>query len=325
MAIYDPDTLRECDVAVLDENGALLNRDAAMGELVNTAGGGLFHGYYKDRDSTAQWLRHGMYWSGDLAYRDADGWIYFAGRTADWMRVDGENMTAAPIERILLRLPVINRVAVYPVPDERVGDQVMAAIVVQDGDLTPEQFEEFLAAQRDLSPKAWPRYVWLADDLPTTATNKILKRELMARGVDPVGRVLWKRDGTSFRAVWRASAGDVAVTNTRRGAWANGGGPWCRSTRYGCGIGGIGGIGGMGGIGGGCGTPGTSGTGGTGGGAGIVVTGCCGVGVGWAPATPGLRPMRRGPRRRPVRSWRLAASVSSRVSPFSYPSRLVFG
>ncbi len=44
-----------------------------------------------------------MYWSGDLAYRDADGWIYLAGRTADWMRVDGENMAAAPIERILLR------------------------------------------------------------------------------------------------------------------------------------------------------------------------------------------------------------------------------
>ena len=75
----------------------------------------------------------------------------------------------------------------------------MAAIVLQDGgDLTTEGFEEFLAAQCDLSPKAWPRYVWLADDLPTTATNKILKRELMARGVDPDGRVLWKRDGTSF-------------------------------------------------------------------------------------------------------------------------------
>ena len=199
VAIYDPDTLRECDVAVLDGNGALLNRDAAVGELVNTAGGGLFHGYYKDRDSTDQRLRHGMYWSGDLAYRDADGWIYFAGRTADWMRVDGENLTTAPIERILQRLPAINRVAVYPVPDEAVGDQVMAAIVLQnDAELTPDAFEEFLSAQRDLSPKAWPRYVWLADDLPTTATNKILKRELMARGVDPDGRVLWKRDGTSF-------------------------------------------------------------------------------------------------------------------------------
>jgi fatty-acyl-CoA synthase len=74
-----------------------------------------------------------MYWSGDLAYRDAEGWIYLAGRTADWLRVDGENPAAAPIERLLLRHIAINRVAVYAVPDERVGDQVMAAIVLNEG------------------------------------------------------------------------------------------------------------------------------------------------------------------------------------------------
>jgi fatty-acyl-CoA synthase len=153
-----------------------------------------------------------MYWSGDLAYRDAEGWVYLAGRTADWMRVDGENLTTAPIERILLRLAVINRVAVYPVPDEYVGDQVMAAFVLQDGaTLTPAQLEQFLHAQRDLSPKAWPRYVWIADDLPSTATNKILKRELVGRGIDPAGRLLWKRDNVGFRlhAEPVASSNDV--------------------------------------------------------------------------------------------------------------------
>src|ERR1700682_4816622 len=200
VAIYDADSLRECDVAVFDENGALLNREAAVCALVKCSGGGLFRGYYNDQGATDQRIRHGMYWSGDLAYRDADGWIYFAGRTGDWMRVDGENLTTAPIERILQRLPAVNRVAVYPVPDDYVGDQVMAAFVLEeDGELTPDAFEEFLRDQRDLSPKAWPRYVWLAADLPTTATNKILKRELIARGVTPRGGVLWKRDGTSFR------------------------------------------------------------------------------------------------------------------------------
>jgi fatty-acyl-CoA synthase len=207
--IYDPDTVRECDVAEFDSNGALLNADAAIGELVNTGGGGLFRGYYKDPGATDQRMRHGMYWSGDLAYRDANGWIYLAGRTADWMRVDGENLTTAPIERILLRLPVINRVAVYPVPDEYVGDQVMAALVLQDGaTLTPAQFEEFLNAQLDLSPKAWPRYVWIAEDLPSTATNKILKRELVARGIEPTGRLLWKRDNAGFHPL-----GEPAVSS----------------------------------------------------------------------------------------------------------------
>lgn len=201
VAIYNPDTLQECEVARFDENGDLLNREAAVGELVNTTGGGLFRGYYKDTGATDHRLRHGMYWSGDLAYRDADGWIYFAGRTADWMRVDGENLAAAPIERVLIRLPGASRVAVYPVPDEAVGDQVMAALVLREGtSLTPEAFAEFLAGQADLSPKAWPRHVWITDDLPSTATNKILKRELVAYGTNPPGGLLWRRDGHRYEA-----------------------------------------------------------------------------------------------------------------------------
>ena len=215
VAIYDPETVVECEVARFDQTGALSNADTATGELVNTSGSGMFRGYYNDPGATDQRLRHGMYWSGDLAYRDAEGWIYLAGRTADWMRVDGENLTAAPIERILLRLNVISRVAVYPVPDEFVGDQVMAALVLRDdAELTRAEFEEFLRGQRDLSPKAWPRYVWLAKDLPSTATNKILKRELVGRGVDPTGRVLWKRIGTEFVDAAKPSGGDRVPLTT---------------------------------------------------------------------------------------------------------------
>jgi fatty-acyl-CoA synthase len=154
-------------------------------------------------------MRHGMYWSGDLAYRDADGWIYLAGRTADWMRVDGENLAAGPIERILQRLPEVNHVAVYAVPDERVGDQVMAAVVLNDGAaLSPGQFEEFLAAQPDLSPKAWPRYVRINDTLPQTATNKILKRALISEGVAAGDGELWGREprGRTY-SLLRANSG----------------------------------------------------------------------------------------------------------------------
>ena len=153
VGIHHPDTGVECAVAVFDDTGALSNPDEAIGELVNTTGAGLFAGYYNDQAATDARLRDGMFWSGDLAYRDADGWIYFAGRSAVWLRVDGENMTTAPIERILQRLPGLAQVAVYAVPDERVGDQVMAAIVMSDGAVvTPGQFGDFLAAQPDLSP-----------------------------------------------------------------------------------------------------------------------------------------------------------------------------
>jgi fatty-acyl-CoA synthase len=204
VAVYDSETVTECAPAVFDDNGALANFDEAVGELVNTEGGGAFSGYYNDQTATNERMRHGMYWSGDLAYRDADGWIYLAGRTADWLRVDGENLAAAPIERILQRLAPINQVAVYGVPDEQVGDQVMAAIVLDDGQsLTPAEFEKFLAAQPDLSAKAWPRFVRINDELPKTATNKILKRELIQAGVTAAGGVLWQRAGrgTTYVAV----------------------------------------------------------------------------------------------------------------------------
>jgi acyl-CoA synthetase (AMP-forming)/AMP-acid ligase II len=201
VSIYHPTTLKECAIARFDEHGALTNFHDAVGELVNTQGAGPFTGYYNDPSATAERMRHGMYWSGDLAYRDADGWIYLAGRTADWMRVDGENLAAAPIERILERLPQVSQVAVYAVPDQRVGDQVMAALVLRSGiRLEPADFEEFLAAQPDLSPKAWPRFVRINDDLPVTATNKILKRALIASGISAQGGELWTREarGTTY-------------------------------------------------------------------------------------------------------------------------------
>ena len=214
VSIYNPDTLTECPVARFDDDGALVNADEAIGEIVNTSGAGLFAGYYNDQEATDARLRHGMFWSGDLAYRDADGWIYFAGRSGDWLRVDGENMTTAPIERILQRLPAVSQVAVYAVPDGKVGDQVMAAVVlVDDAELTPGEFGEFLAGQSDLSPKAWPRHVWITDSLPSTATNKILKRVLSAGGATPDGGLLWTRIGRddAYVVVDRPASGDGNV------------------------------------------------------------------------------------------------------------------
>lgn len=195
VAVYNPATGTECPPAQFDANGAIANGDDAIGEIVNTSGPGMFTGYYNDPGTTSERLRDGMYWSGDLAYKDADGWIYLAGRTGDWMRVDGENMTAGPIERILQRIPEISQVAVYPVPDEHVGDAVMAALVLNDDTkLTPGGFADALRAQPDLSPKAWPTFVRISRALPTTATNKIIKRQLRNDGISTApGDQLWVR------------------------------------------------------------------------------------------------------------------------------------
>ena len=84
--------------AEFDAAGRLLNAADCVGEIVNTAGAGPFEGYYNNDEANAKALRNGWYWSGDLGYIDDDGFLYFAGRTADWIRVDGENFPAGPIQ-----------------------------------------------------------------------------------------------------------------------------------------------------------------------------------------------------------------------------------
>jgi fatty-acyl-CoA synthase len=170
--IIDVDTGQQCPVGV-------------VGELVNVAGAGRFEGYYNDPESNAQRMAGGMYHSGDLAYRDEAGYAYFAGRLGDWLRVDGENLGTAPIERVLGRHPDVTEVAVYAVPDPAVGDQVMAAVVLASGaELDPDAFRAFLAEQPDLGPKQWPSYIRVSSNLPRTATFKVLKRQLSAEGLD---------------------------------------------------------------------------------------------------------------------------------------------
>ncbi|GLW97822.1 AMP-binding protein [Microtetraspora sp. NBRC 16547] len=196
--VVDPETLKECPRAEFDESGALLNAEQAIGEIVNTVGAAAFEGYYKNPEATAARIRGGWVWSGDLAYRDAEGFWYFAGRNSDWLRVDGENFATAPVERLLARFEAFADVAVYAVPDPAVGDQVMAAVVLADGHaFDAERFADFLGRQPDLGTKWVPRYVRIMADLPRTATSKVVKRPLRDEAwhtADPV----FVRHGTAL-------------------------------------------------------------------------------------------------------------------------------
>ncbi len=198
--VWNRETRTECPAAVFDATGRITNLDEAVGELVNPEGGGIFQGYYNDEAATRERLDGGVYWSGDLAYRDAEANIFLAGRTDDWLRVDGENLATAPVERLMMRHDAISQAAVYSVPDAVVGDQLMVALVLRDhATLTPREFEEFLDDQADLSPKARPSLVRLTAQMPTTATNKVLKRELRAVGQETDDEV-WVREarGTAY-------------------------------------------------------------------------------------------------------------------------------
>ena len=213
IAILDP-AGRACPPGVFDEAGRLVNGDEAVGELVNTGDLGLFDGYYKE--DAPDRLRDGMFWSGDLAYADADGYIFFAGRSGDRIRVDGENFGAVQVERVLAELPGVRGLAVYGVPDAASGDQVMLAVVADAFD--PGAFADYLRGRADLGPKWIPRYVRVARELPATASNKILKRRLARdawRTDDPV----WWRPGRDldYRPMSAADAAALRAEFERSG------------------------------------------------------------------------------------------------------------
>jgi fatty-acyl-CoA synthase len=177
--VVDPDGVERVR-ARFDAEGRLVNAEECVGEIVNVDGVGPFEGYYQNAEAMARTTRHGWYWSGDLGYVDDEDWVYFAGRTSDWLRVDGENFPAAPVEAIVARHPDVVLASVYGVPDVDAGDQVMAALVVRDGTVfDPAAFARWLDDQPDLSPKWRPRYVRLSSSLPVTATNKVLVRTLV--------------------------------------------------------------------------------------------------------------------------------------------------
>jgi steroid-22-oyl-CoA synthetase len=198
VVILDPVTGDEKPRARYDEDGKLLNAGEAIGELVSRNATARFEGYYNNPEADAERTRNGWYWSGDLGYRDEAGVFWFAGRNADWIRVDGENFAAAPIERILARFPGADGVAVYAVPDSRTGDQVMAAIEMPAGTtFDPRTFATFLGEQRDLGTKWSPRYVRIVDALPVGVTNKIDKRPLRAERWETTDPLYWRAPRTA--------------------------------------------------------------------------------------------------------------------------------
>jgi len=205
----------ELERARFDARGRLVDPEACIGEIVNTSGVGPFEGYYNNPGATERATRNGWYWTGDLGYVDGDGFLYFAGRSADWIRVDGENFPAAPIEATLSRHPDIAMVAVYGVPDAAAGDQVMATVLLRAGAaFDPAAFGRWLDDQADLGPKWRPRYVRIAAAMPTSPTNKVMVRTLVHEKFRPdrVGTdAIWVRDPRqeAFRPFTAADAAAV--------------------------------------------------------------------------------------------------------------------
>ena len=164
-----------------DARPACCNAEECVGEIVNTQGVGPFEGYYNNDDATAKTTRFGWYWSGDLGYKDDDGYLYFAGRNADWIRVDGENFPAGPIEEALrqrARRRARGGLRRARRPGRRPGDgRPRAAPTARRSTRTRSRAGS--TRRTAIGPKWRPRYVRVLRDPPTTGTNKIVKRTLV--------------------------------------------------------------------------------------------------------------------------------------------------
>ncbi|KHJ74354.1 AMP-binding protein [Rhodococcus sp. Chr-9] len=195
--IFDEDTGQECPRVRFDETGRLLNSDA-VGQIVACGAAHTFEGYYKNPEAMADRVKGDDFWSGDLGYRDENGFFYFAGRSSDWLRVDSENFSATPVERIILRVPGILSAPVFAVPDPTTGDQVMCAVELEPGaEFDPAVFGATLAEQPDMGDKWWPRFVRVTAQIPLTGSNKVNKAPLRA--------VAWNTPDTVYVRVRRTS------------------------------------------------------------------------------------------------------------------------
>ncbi|MCU1679856.1 MAG: acyl-CoA synthetase [Amycolatopsis sp.] len=163
---------RDREAMIAGEDGKPLPR-GETGELL-LRGIGLMQGYHDDPEATARAFSGGWFHTGDLATMDAQGRVYYVGRTKDMIRRSGENVSADEVERALLLHPEVTVAAVIAVPDDLRGEEIKAYIVGTATD--PAALAEFCATK--LAYFKVPRYWVFADSLPMTPSERVAKGEL---------------------------------------------------------------------------------------------------------------------------------------------------
>jgi long-chain acyl-CoA synthetase len=137
----------------------------------------IMKGYFNKPEDTAQALRGGWLHTGDMAYKDEDGYLFIVDRKKEMVIRGGENIYPKELEGIIYRHPQVMDVAVVGVPDAIYGEEVMACLVLRPGQtLTEEAFKEWCRA--NMASYKVPKYVDFRTALPKNILGKILKKEL---------------------------------------------------------------------------------------------------------------------------------------------------
>jgi long-chain acyl-CoA synthetase len=163
------------DVKLVDSNG----KEVPVGEKGELLyrGHNVMKGYYKKPEETRQALQDGWLHSGDIAIQDEDGFYFIVDRVKDMIIRAGMNVYPREVEEVMMKHEAVSLVAVIGVPDERLGEEVKAFVVLKENKDVPEKELIDWTKERVATYKC-PRYIEFTKALPMTATGKILKKEL---------------------------------------------------------------------------------------------------------------------------------------------------
>ena len=163
------------EVSIQDDSGRLLG-DNEIGELC-VRGGNVMLGYWNKPDDTANAMRDGWLLTGDIGYRDQEGYYFITDRKKDMLLVNGINVHPREIEEVMYQFPGVKEAAVIGKPDSRKGEQPVAFVAAEDGQVLQEiELRHFL--RKRLADYKVPRKVVVLPSLPRNATGKILKTAL---------------------------------------------------------------------------------------------------------------------------------------------------
>jgi acyl-coenzyme A synthetase/AMP-(fatty) acid ligase len=171
--------LDNVELRIVDEEGRELP-PGEVGELV-ARGPSITPGYFRAPEETAAILREGWLWTGDLGWRDEEGFVFLVGRAKDMLKLAGHRVSAAEIEGVLLTHPAIREAAVVGGTDEH-GTEIAIAGVVPEPGAAPHANEVRRFCRERLPAFKVPRKVNFLSELPRTASGKVAKAAL--RGED---------------------------------------------------------------------------------------------------------------------------------------------
>ena len=175
--------LEDVEVRIVDEGGDPVAQ-GDVGEIV-ARGARLMKGYWNQAEATAEAIRGGWLYTGDLGYFDDDGYIFLSGRAKDFIKRGGEMISPEEVEQVLHSHPAIDEAAIIGVPDADWGERVRAIVVFKAGQSVAEDDVIEFCRQR-LSSYKKPESVVFTDALPRNPLGKVLKRELREEYSYPV-------------------------------------------------------------------------------------------------------------------------------------------